>query len=135
MSDCPSHAVPKDHGFGKNVRGVQAANAERNHSIERCRGANVDETDDAGNDRHDHDGIHWNRGTRLQLPTVSISPARAQDVVLTLLICRQKGRPRSRPNAKTMRDAVARKAIAAQMSMMMIMTIMTEAPDLEPVAS
>ena len=54
---------------------------------------------------------------------------------VTLLICRQNGSPRSRPKAKTMRDEVARKAIAAQMSMMIIMAIMTEAPDREPVAS
>ena len=33
-----------------------------------------------------------------------------------------------------MRDEVARKAIAAQMSMIMTMHIMVEAPDREPVA-
>ena len=53
----------------------------------------------------------------------------------TLLMVRQKGRPRSRPKAKTMRDEVARKAMAALMSMIMMMQIMTEAPGSEPVAS
>ena len=53
----------------------------------------------------------------------------------TLLIVRQKGRPLSRPKAKTMRDDVARKAIAAQMSMIMMIQIITEAPAREPVAS
>ncbi len=53
----------------------------------------------------------------------------------TLLIVRQNGRPLSRPKAKTMRDEVARKAIAAQMSMIMMIQIMTEAPGRDPVAS
>ena len=53
----------------------------------------------------------------------------------TFAIVRQKGRPRSRPKAKTMRDEVARKAIAAQMSIIMMMHIMVDAPDSEPVAS
>ena len=53
----------------------------------------------------------------------------------TVLMVRQKGRPLSRPKAKTMRDDVARKAIAAQMSMIMMIQIITEAPPREPVAS
>ena len=52
-----------------------------------------------------------------------------------MLIVRQKGRPRSLPKAKTMRDEVARKAIAAQISMMMMIHIMVDAPARDPVAS
>ena len=46
----------------------------------------------------------------------------------TVAIVRQKGKPLSRPKAKTIREDVARKAIAAQMSMMITMLIMAEAP-------
>ncbi len=53
----------------------------------------------------------------------------------TVAIDCEKGKPLSRPKAKTMRDEVARNAIAAQISMIMMMEIIAEAPAIEPVAS
>lgn len=55
--------------------------------------------------------------------------------VHTLLTKRDPGRPPSRANAHTKRDAVARKAIVPAASIIMIIAIITEAPALEPVAS
>ena len=52
-----------------------------------------------------------------------------------MLIVRQKGSPLSRPKAKTMRDEVARKAIAAAISIIMMMEMSADAPEREPVAS
>ena len=52
-----------------------------------------------------------------------------------MLIVRQKGNRRSLPKAKTMREAVAKKAMAALMSMTMMIEIIAEVPAREQVAS
>lgn len=48
---------------------------------------------------------------------------------------RQKGRPLSRPKAKTMRDEVARKAMTAHINITIIMQIIKVAPAYEPTES
>lgn len=49
----------------------------------------------------------------------------------TVDMSRHKGRPLSRPKAKTMRDAVARKAVTAKINMIVTMLMMTVAPAYE----
>ena len=150
MPDCAGHsrrvadgaadAVIEEEGFGEDVGGVKGADADGDDVVEGGGGADVDEANSAGDARHDHGCAEGDSGVGLDLwrgsRYFSLESLQGIDGECnTLLIVRQKGKPLSRPNAKTMRDEVARKAIAAQMSMIMMMEIIVEAPAREPVAS
>ena len=136
-ADVPDDAVVEKHALGDGVGSVEATDADGDDGVEGGCGADVDEADDTGDEGHDEDCVHWDGGFGLDLWIV-ISVINWGAVVAfgyTVAIVRQKGSPRSRPKAHTIRDEVARKAIAAQISMMMMMQIMVEAPESEPVAS
>ena len=137
VTDRPSDAMPKEEAFDEDVGRVEAADADGDDVVEGCCGTNIDQAYGAGHASHDKDCVQWDSGAYLNLfSRFNSVPLTARGKERrTVLMVRQNGRPLSRPKAKTMRDEVARKAIAAQMSMTMIMQIMTEAPVREPVTS
>lgn len=57
-----TNAVVEEEGFGKDVGGVQRADAEGDDGIEGGGGADVDEADKTGDKGHDEDGVKWDRG-------------------------------------------------------------------------
>lgn len=137
VSDIPHDTVIEEHGFGEGIGSVQAADTDGNHSIESSGGADIDQADRARHEGHYENGIQGYCGIFLYLhhSFSSVTKCARDGSWHTSLIVRQNGSPRSRPKAQTMREEVARKAIAAQMSMIMMMHIIVEAPESEPVAS
>ena len=58
MPNGAADTVPEEESFGEGVGGVEGADAEGDDVIEGGGGADVDETDDAGNGGHDEDCVH-----------------------------------------------------------------------------
>lgn len=59
-SDRPANTVPEEEGLGEKVGSVQAAHADGDDIVECCGGADVDQTDGAGDASHDPDCVDGN---------------------------------------------------------------------------
>ena len=131
-----SCAAPEEERAGDEVGGVEARGRERDDVFEDGGGADVDEGQQGGDQRHEADGDDGDRGTWFELG-VGVSGKAVMCAwgmggeSITLLMKRWKGRPRSRAKDQIMRDAVARKPITAHQVSATTMDTMTVAPALD----
>ena len=67
VTDRARAAAPEEEGFGDDVGGVEAADAEGDDVVEGGGGADVDEADEAGDEGGDEDGEEGDGGFGLDL--------------------------------------------------------------------
>ncbi len=154
FSNIATDAAPEQESLCDGVGRIEGGNSDGKDDVECRGGAQIDDANEAGYTGHDIDGVERDSGLGVHLfvDENQQSPLRSnlptgpdyqeqegeKDRLAkqrTVDICLQKGRPLSRPKAKTMRDAVARKAMTAKTNMAMTMLIMTVAPEYEPTES